>query len=876
MKRARERVTDLSVSVARAKPKLVQVCPCLKETTKQPATGSSHRGLATPTCLAVGCSSGTRIAFWPHHSRASILNHGQTYVVFGVSSYAMFNMNFYDENTTRDSNSNNSNLISNNSNNANANNNNNNNNNNHRYIPASPPPSYRSTGNPEIQITPHAIEPTAPVTSDVSAIDARANAVFHLQAHPHARQLADVLCHSNKPLVPSHHVHHQQHQQQQPQQQPQQQQQQQQPQPGQGSSGQLPIYIYDLPYSVRKAICDLLDADGSWRQLGGEYMGLSDVQLTLISHALFRGGSPTNDLLTKWEQTNPKVGTLFRYLASMKHRRAMTLLRPFVNEPLALQYFDTSTQSSIDSCNYWDILNHESVNHAIFKRNQPGPPHHHHHPHHQVPSNSSNVVNLTGNNSWSHLGAVGGVNVPVNNKSSDNSNEPTGQMAGVLKVVAKSDQEMMKEASVGSSSLSCLSSVEEGLEVSYKELLMGTDGFSEDRIIGSGGFGIVYLGELKGTKVAVKRLKGGTGSHSSISQAITELKVLNRYRIDNILPLYGISLDGPEACILYQYMPNGSLSDRLLCECNSNPLTWLQRSVIAEGVAKALNYLHSLKGKPLIHGDVKSANVLLDSQFEPKLGDFGLSRVMTQSESSSSTHITVTSVHGTSVYLPPEYLRQKMLSPAVDVYSYGIVVLEMATGKRAYDGNKLLIDLVEDELTSANVTSLKDPKVDSSLHSHWFERLINLGVDCGHKNKKKRPTMNQVLQMFQKWNQVDMESPNLGESSESESNLMKIKTPLELQMWHNLIRHQQQQQVSSTVCPTVGSVVNISLESGTSNQIDSPSESINQENNLSGDKATPPVQVNLEEASSPSSSSSSSFVIPLLTELGISKKTDDH
>lgn len=220
-----------------------------------------------------------------------------------------------------------------------------------------------------------------------------------------------------------------------------------------------------------------------------------------------------------------------------------------------------------------------------------------------------------------------------------------------------------------------LSQMDDDLEVLYKELLIATDDFSQDRVIGSGGFGVgkltlcfmicplqqkrvlVYRGEWKGTQVAIKRLKGV----DNVSQAITELKVLNRYRIDNILPLYGISLDGPEACVLYQYMPNGSLEDKLLDKQKTGiVLSWAQRATIGEGVARALNYLHTLKGRPLVHGDVKAANVLLDAQYEPKLGDFGLSRPLTSQDESKRgvyTHIVVTSVHGTSVYLPPEYLR---------------------------------------------------------------------------------------------------------------------------------------------------------------------------------------------------------------------------
>lgn len=721
---------------------------------------------------------------------------------------------------------------------------------NHCYIPASPPPSYRSTGNPAVTIEPSA--PVAPTTSDLSVITHNQH-LYSVTAHVHnQRQMPTLPSSSSNNVTPSPRTHSRASH-------------------ISPSSNQLPVYIYELPFIVRKGLCDLLDADGSWRQLGGQYMGLNETQLTLISHALLRGASPTNDLLVKWEQTNPKVRSLFRYLASMKHKRAMTLLRPYVDESLNSHFFSHTTEEPIEAAISWNYnsatSDYDTNANAILCRRG-------------TPSGSSGLDGERGVNvdlnSWSLVGAVGGAALASachNANAARGSNSGVGSRVGSggcvsgeharekVKTLANtsSERELMKEASVGSSSISCLSGVEEELEVSYKELLMGTDGFSEERIIGSGGFGIVYLGGLKGTKVAVKRLKGGTGSHSSISQAITELKVLNRYRIDNILPLYGISLDGPEACLLYQYMPNGSLSDRLLCESNSDPLTWIQRAVIAEGVAKALNYLHSLKGKPLIHGDVKSANVLLDSQFEPKLGDFGLSRVMSQSDSSSSTHITVTSVHGTSVYLPPEYLRQKMLSPAVDVYSYGIVALEMATGKRAYDGNRLLIDSVQDEIAAHNVSHLKDPRVESSVDSHWFQRLISLGVDCAHKNKKKRPSMNQVLLMFQQWKQSDHNHSSA--LTQSESSLSKITTPLELQMWQKLVGASERDQQA---CHTDESAKTVSLQTSA---IDCPREASDCEQETK-EQSNDTVERECKALNNPPAADES-IVIPLLTELGI-------
>lgn len=300
------------------------------------------------------------------------------------------------------------------------------------------------------------------------------------------------------------------------------------------------------------------------------------------------------------------------------------------------------------------------------------------------------------------------------------------------------------------------------MQITYNELKQASNDFSDSNILGNGGFASVYRGNWKGTDVAIKRLKCNL-----MDQALNELTILNSYRIDNILPIYGISIDGPEACLVYQFMSNGSLEDRLSCKNNSSPLSWLQRAVIGEGVAKGLYYLHTLRDKPLVHGDVKSANVLLDSTMEPKLGDFGLARqVFKGKQSELCTHCTVSSIHGTSVYLPPEYLRHKILSPGVDVYSYGIVLLEMATGKRAYDGKRLLIDLVEDETKSMSKGeisfSLKDSRLADDTQNElkiWFELLIKMGLQCAHRIKKKRLDMGQVLAKFAEFKQTNADQP---------------------------------------------------------------------------------------------------------------------
>lgn len=135
----------------------------------------------------------------------------------------------------------------------------------------------------------------------------------------------------------------------------------------------------------------------------------------------------------------------------------------------------------------------------------------------------------------------------------------------------------------------------------------------------------------KNTEVAIKRVerRGCDGSEAyakQLQQSFAEIKVLNSTPHENILSLYAYSIDGEVPCLVYQYMPNGSLADRLRKKNGTPPLNWRQRFEIAKGIARGLQYLHTIGNKPRIHGDIKSANILLDKNFEPKIGDFGLAR----------------------------------------------------------------------------------------------------------------------------------------------------------------------------------------------------------------------------------------------------------
>lgn len=284
--------------------------------------------------------------------------------------------------------------------------------------------------------------------------------------------------------------------------------------------------------------------------------------------------------------------------------------------------------------------------------------------------------------------------------------------------------------------------------ITYNELEQATNYWNKSNILGKGGFGVVFKGIWKNTAVAIKRLEAQKGVEQELNileaqrqQSLRELKYLNSCRHDNILSLYGFSIGGEKPCLVYQYMINGSLEDRLQCRQGTKPLTWYIRFKIATGSARGLQFLHGMD-KPLIHGDIKSANILLDPYFEPRIGDFGLAR---EGPLQEYTHVKVSHVHGTRPYLPDEFLRGKKFSTKVDTYSFGVVLFEIATGQRAYDNlrhYKFLKDHVENsDLPISDMADLKAGPDENNV----FPSLLSIGKNCVSYRPKDRPEMEQVL-----------------------------------------------------------------------------------------------------------------------------------
>ncbi|RZF49012.1 hypothetical protein LSTR_LSTR014541 [Laodelphax striatellus] len=288
------------------------------------------------------------------------------------------------------------------------------------------------------------------------------------------------------------------------------------------------------------------------------------------------------------------------------------------------------------------------------------------------------------------------------------------------------------------------------MRLNYSDLSAATDDFKEQFIIGKGAWGSVYRGLLNITRqqdaleVAIKRLhlEGSLGDPTS--QFRTEIEKLSQLSHPNLLPLVGYSDDGPAPCLVYTFMENGSLMDRLVSQ---ETLHWLTRMNIAMECAEGILYLHTVLPKPLVHRDVKSANILLDSEMKPKLGDFGLVRLGASGERFNTSVNTTTAV-GTSAYMAPEAFHGD-ISVKLDVFSFGVVLLELLTGLPPYDEEREDRDIASYLLDEER--SIAD-HLDQRA-GDWEPVIVNdlseLAIQCLEYKKNKRPNMTFVLQNLQ-------------------------------------------------------------------------------------------------------------------------------
>lgn len=283
---------------------------------------------------------------------------------------------------------------------------------------------------------------------------------------------------------------------------------------------------------------------------------------------------------------------------------------------------------------------------------------------------------------------------------------------------------------------------------SLKELHAATNNFNYDNKLGEGGFGSVYWGQLwDGSQIAVKRLK--VYSNKAEMEFAVEVEILARVRHKNLLSLRGYCAEGQERLIVYDYMPNLSLLSHLHGQHSSEShLDWPRRMSIAIGSAEGIVYLHHQATPHIIHRDVKASNVLLDSDFKAQVADFGFAKLIPD----GATHVT-TRVKGTLGYLAPEYAMLGKASESCDVYSFGILLLELASGKKPIEkiNSTTRRSITEWALPLAcekKFSEIVDPKLKGEYVEEELKRVVIVGLTCARNQPEKRPTMIEVVELL--------------------------------------------------------------------------------------------------------------------------------
>ncbi|KAJ0591320.1 putative protein kinase RLK-Pelle-URK-1 family [Helianthus annuus] len=278
---------------------------------------------------------------------------------------------------------------------------------------------------------------------------------------------------------------------------------------------------------------------------------------------------------------------------------------------------------------------------------------------------------------------------------------------------------------------------------SYKETKKATDNFNT--VIGQGGFGTVYKAQLNdGTMVAVKRMD--KVSEQAAEEFCREIELLARLHHRHLVALKGFCIEKHERFLMYEYMANGSLKDHLHTP-GVPRLSWPTRIQIAIDVANALEYLHFYCDPPLCHRDIKSSNILLDENLVGKVADFGLAYA--SKDGSVCFEPVNTEIRGTPGYMDPEYVVTQELTEKSDIYSYGVVLLELITSKRAIHDNKNLVESCQTLMTSeSQIVELVDPTIGNSFDFDQLHTLITLVKWCTQREGRARPSIKQVLRLL--------------------------------------------------------------------------------------------------------------------------------
>ncbi|KAK4594503.1 hypothetical protein RGQ29_018260 [Quercus rubra] len=293
-----------------------------------------------------------------------------------------------------------------------------------------------------------------------------------------------------------------------------------------------------------------------------------------------------------------------------------------------------------------------------------------------------------------------------------------------------------------------LSSIRNVNLYSYKELRTATEDFIRVNIIGQGGSGCVYKGRLKDGKIAAIKVLS-VESKQGVKEFLTWIKVISEIEHENLVELYGCCVEGYHRILVYNYLENNSLAQTLFGGSQSNIyLNWQTRSKICIGIARGLAFLHEEVRPHVIHGDIKASNILLDKDLTPKISDFGSVKLI----SSNVIHVS-TRVAGTIGYLAPECVISGQLTRKSDIYSFGVLLVEIVSGRRNIDirlsiEEQYLLERTWELYERQELVGLVDTALNGDFDVEEACKFLKIGLLCTQDAPKLRPSMSTVVKML--------------------------------------------------------------------------------------------------------------------------------
>ncbi|KAF7026098.1 hypothetical protein CFC21_038232 [Triticum aestivum] len=293
----------------------------------------------------------------------------------------------------------------------------------------------------------------------------------------------------------------------------------------------------------------------------------------------------------------------------------------------------------------------------------------------------------------------------------------------------------------------------------FSEILNATHNFSKGNLLGQGGFGPVYKGRLPDEmEIAVKRLASHSGQ--GFREFKNEVELIAKLQHNNLVKLLGCCIQGEEKVLVYEYLPNKSLDFFIFDENKTTLVDWEKRRVIIEGIAQGLLYLHKHSRLRIIHRDLKASNILLDQEMNPKISDFGLAKIFSSNDTQGSTKRVV----GTYGYMSPEYASEGIYSIKSDVFSFGVLLLEILSGKRnsgfhQYGDFLNLLGYSWQLWEGGKWLELLEVSIVKEIHTTEARRYINIALMCVQESTDDRPTMSDVVAMLNSEN-VILPEPN--------------------------------------------------------------------------------------------------------------------